>query len=166
MKNSLNLIEKIVSEREGHCFTYDGLDSFTTMNKKASYDNLQSAITYFQGKLPLEYVNFLKIFDGGTIFKFNDIDGFKLFSADEIVKENKSIKETLEEFHDENLIFFCTILGGDAEYLGFRVKDDSKYDVIFCALDEINNGCLVFEDSFEKLIINLIEKRGRYYWFD
>jgi len=169
MKIYIELIKQILKEG-GQITDCENFTSKFIMNLKASFEDLLECDLYFEGKLPDDYKYFLNFFDGGDLFNYNDIGGFAFFSSKRIIHENKFQRENhkendLEEYWDNNVILFATFICGDAEYLGFRIKENKEYDILDLTLYEPPSEWRIIDNSFDNFVEKLIKEKGKPYWF-
>ncbi|MCL1933783.1 MAG: SMI1/KNR4 family protein, partial [Candidatus Azobacteroides sp.] len=124
---------------------------------------------YFEGKLPDDYKYFLSFFDGGDLFNYNDVGGFTFFGSKRLIQENKFQRENhveadLEEYWDNNVILFAIFICGDAEFLGFRPKENGEYDILDITLYEAPAEWRVIDNSFDNFVEKFIKEKGKAYW--
>jgi hypothetical protein len=162
MKSYVDLIEQILN-KGGKIVDWEKLESSFTMNEYASFEDITKCDSYCGQKLPEEYKYFWKHYDGGILFKYDDIGGFEFLSTSDFIKENELHKECFGEDWDNSVILFCNLLG-TGEYLGFRLHDDSKYNIVHCVMIEHPDEWQSIEDSFDTLIETIIKEKGKEYW--
>jgi len=168
MKQYIKLIQQVL-QNGGAIVEYEGLISKFIMNPKASVKDLLECDLYFERKLPDDYKYFLSFFDGGDLFNYDNVAGLSLFSSKKIIQENKFQRDNhkendLDEYWDSDVIIFATDICGDAEYLGFRIKEDGKYDVLDMTLYEAPQEWRVIDNSFDNFVERLINEKGKAYW--
>jgi hypothetical protein len=161
MKLYINLIAQILSDG-GKVLTYENIDTSFVMNKKTFQENISTCNCYFNNRLPDEYKYFLNQFNGGKLF-YNDVGGFEIFGTNELIKENESQKAIYEEFWNEDIILFCELLG-NGEYLGFKIYNDMKYEIVHSILGQKPNEWRIVDSSFDAFIETIIKERGKEYW--
>lgn len=161
MESYIHLITQILS-RGGKVLTYENIDTSFVMNKKTSKKNISKCDYYFKNRLPDEYKYFLTHFNGGKLF-CNDVGGFKVFGTNELIKENESQKACYEEFWNDNIILFCELLG-NGEYLGFKMHNGRKYEIVHSMLGEKPDEWQIVDSSFDTFIETIIIERGKEYW--
>lgn len=158
--NKLKNIESNLSSEK--IFTDEGLEATFTFNKAATENGITQANSFFENKLPTEFIEFLKIYNGCTLFNVNDIGGFQIFSDDQLVRENKFQKLNFEDDWDDNVIIFCSCIG-DGDYIGFHLSNDG-YEIIDCFGEEIPLNWRPIEPSFDIFLEKLIDHKGEKYW--
>jgi hypothetical protein len=163
MKEYLDSINDILFQG-GQIKTYEGLDSSFHLKDSALEEEIKECDVYFKERLPAEYKFFLKNYNGGVLFQVEDIGGFKFLGAKELVKEDLFQRSNFQEDWDDSVIVFCHCLG-DAEYLGFKILENSKYQILHCMMYEFPSEWQVIGDSFDGLVLQLIKERGKKYWF-
>lgn len=114
-------------------------------------------------KIPKDYIDFLQKFDGWTMFKFNDLGGFRFLGTNNISKETELQKQTYGNDWDCDIIVFCTMIC-DSDFIGFRNKSDGTYDILDCYHDENPKNWKVIGNSFSDFLESLIEQKGKKYW--
>jgi hypothetical protein len=166
MKMFLKLIKEVVSDGMiGNIKTYEGLDSTFEMRKMASEESINKCSSSFKFPFPDEYKQFLGKYNGGILFKVQDIAGFDVFGTNEIEKENSFQKENFGTDWNDSIILFCCCVG-DAEYIGFKFDDEGKYSLVYCIMDELPENWHTFKGSFGDFVETLINENGRKYWGD
>lgn len=138
-----------------------GLETKSYGNAGASESDIRSGD--LPSDLPNEYIDFLKYANGCTLFNYKDLDGFQLFGTQELGKENKAIKKLYEEYWDESVIVFCTILG-EGNYIGFRVRGGNTYEILDCFHEYVPAQWEVIGHSFDEFLERLIDLKGEKYW--
>lgn len=131
MKQYLIEIEHLL--REKNVVTYEGLSSEVLMNGPASEKDIVDIEHALRKKIPDDYLTFLKNYNGGILFKFEDLGGFRFFSTQEIVKGNVFQKKQFGDDWDDDILLFGQGLGDD-EYVGFRCHSD-RYEILDCVMD-------------------------------
>ncbi len=110
--------------------------------------------------IPDEYLNFLRFANGMTLFNLDDIDGYKFFSVEEIIKENKLLADSEEERWTGERIVFCGILG-EGNYIAF----DLKTKLLLDGFHEIySDEWETIPLSFGEFLKKLIELKGEKFW--
>lgn len=149
----------------GFVFTFENIISVNEMKSGADEQQVSALIKYFNLKLPNDYIEFLKYFDGGILFKIEDIAGFQLLGCSDIVKVNKTQNSDYGSDWDDNIILFCSSVG-DNEYIGFKITDDFNYKIIDCDLSELPKNWHIIGDTFSEFITKLIDEKGRKFWLN
>ena len=158
-KNKLDelLIQGTIVSRDGLQVTFSKKGTATTQQIKALNER-------FDIRLPVEYVNFLLDYNGLELYKYEDIGGFLFFQTDNLVEENNLIKEDYEaEDWDNSIVLFCRVLG-EGNFIGFRLKDNDKYEVIDCFHESLPSEWEVIETSFNIFMDKLLKNEGEKYW--
>lgn len=163
MKQYLVQIEQMLN-RNGGLMTYEGLSSECVMNAPASEHEINNCKQSLSKEIPQQYIHFLNAYNGGTVFKIEDFAGYRLFSTQEIIKENAFQKENFGSNWDESIVLFCSCLG-DNEYLGFKIHED-MYDIVDCVMDVVPKAWEVIGSNFDDLIQKLIKEKGKKYWLN
>lgn len=146
----------------GKTFTDEGLEATFTFNKGATEHEIKQANSFFQNNIPAEFIEFLKIFNGSSLFNVNDVGGFLIFGDDQLIRENKFQKLNFEGDWDDHVIIFCSCIG-DGDYIGFRLSNDG-YEIIDCFGEEIPLNWRRIASSFDIFLEKLIDHKGRKYW--
>jgi hypothetical protein len=163
MKLYIDLIKRVLNIG-GKIVDYENFNTSFIMSEPASKKNIAECDLYFDKKIPNEYKYFLECYNGGILFEYDNIAGFKFLSTSEIIKENDLVKDSFrdEDWYD-NVILFCKLLG-NGEYFGFRLQDDSKCEIVHCFMEMTPDEWPIISDSFDYLIENIIKERGKEYW--
>ena len=82
------------------------------------------------------------------LFNYDNLDGIKLLSLQEIEKYTNYCKNTFEEDWQDNIIIFAKIIGED-NYLGFRMKEN-YYEIIDCYFEESPSEWAVIAYEFDE----------------
>jgi len=114
-------------------------------------------------KIPNDYLDFLQIFNGLTLFKFKDLGGFKFLGTNDISKETEIQRQTYEEDWDNDIIVFCNLIC-DGDFISFKNKNDGSYEILDCYHDENPQNWKVVSYSFCYFLERLIEEKGKRYW--
>ena len=112
--------------------------------------------------MPKEYMEFLSFSNGMELFNYDEIDGVKLLSLNEIENYTSYGKNTFEEDWQDNVLFFAKIIGED-NYLGFRMKEN-KYEVIDCYFEELPSEWNIVAESFDDFLEKYITNNGEKFW--
>jgi len=163
MKQYIKLITDILNDG-GKIIDCENFLSDFVMHESVEQEDLFECELYFDRKLPEDYKYFLNIYNGGKLFNYNDLGGFRFFSAKELICENEIQKNSFGNDWDNNIILFSDFICGDAEYLGFRPKEDEKYDIIDLTLYEPPSEWRVIDNSFDNFVEKLIKEKGKVYW--
>jgi SMI1 / KNR4 family (SUKH-1) len=129
----------------------------------ASEETIKQCQLYFNHKLPMDYVSFLRTYDGCTLFKVDDVAGFRFWGCEELIQQNKFHKNNVGADWDDRVILVCACLG-DGDYIGIKVIDDQSYCILDCFGEEIPARWTVIGNSFSHFIATLIDQKGRKFW--
>ena len=140
-----------------------GLQTKSYGNGGASEFDLTSA--NLPNDLPRDYIDFLKIANGCTLFNYDDLDGFQFFGTQELGKENMEMKKSYEDDWDNSVIVFCTILG-EGNHIGFKILDESSYQILDCFHEYVPAQWEVIGNSFDTFLEKLIDLKGEKYWLE
>lgn len=115
-------------------------------------------------EFPSSFKSFLKIYNGGEIYNYDWLDGFKIFSTDEIVEVNKFIANEYGEDWINSIIIFAECIG-EGNYLGFKVSENcEEYQVLDCFHEELPINWKTIDKSFDMFLYHLILHNGNKYW--
>lgn len=145
-------IEK--NDSNGNCIS-------VTVKKNQSL-NSQKSKSALIDSIPDQYVEFLLFSDGMELFNYDNLDGLKLLSLQEIEQYTNYCKNTFEEDWQDNIIIFAKIIGED-NYLGFRLYDNC-YEVIDCYFEELPSDWEVIDGQFDDFLKNYITGKGNKFW--
>ena len=143
--------------------TYEGLKSHIVVRSGASEEEINKCNSYFENKLPEDYLSFLKRYNGGFFFKVNDIGGFQFWGCDELIYQNTFHKENLGNDWDKRIILICACLG-DGDYVGIKIHKDNSYEILDCFGEEIPINWKHIGDSFCSFLEKIIDQRGKKFW--
>lgn len=97
--------------------------------------------------------------NGLILFQKDDIDGYKIFSLNEIISKNKYLQEIYEDGWDENKIIFCEIIG-EGNYIAID-KNGNIYD----GFHEIDpKEWPLISNSLEEFLQFLVKNNGNKFW--
>jgi hypothetical protein len=161
-KKYINLLEDIISKGEVIIDFLNHKTSFS-VNQNASSGELLKCNLFFDNKIPEDYLFFLRQYNGAILYNFDNFLGFELLNTDRIIEVNKFPREELADYWND-VILFCEKWGGDSEYLGFKLSDDSNYKIIDCCLDDGPEDWIYLNDTFDSFIENLLIEKGKEYW--
>jgi hypothetical protein len=113
--------------------------------------------------LPDAYVDFLKYANGCTVFNVKDLDGFHFLGTADIGQENKALKGSYEEYWDDSITIFCTILG-EGNYIGFRMSESKTYEILDCFHEYVPAQWEIISGSFDAFLEKLIDLKGEKFW--
>jgi len=163
MKPYIKFIKQII-QKEGTITDYENRISVFVMNESATDEEISKCDVYSKNRLPNEYKYFLQYFNGGILFEYDEIVGFKFLGSNDLIQENEFRKEGFGEDWDNNVILFCYLVG-IGECIGFRFKETKDYEIVHCFMDMLPNEWLVIGNSFDEFIGKLIVEKGKEYWF-
>jgi len=163
--NSRNLIQKLENlfKTEVILTNSENMPVSCISNGSISEDRLKSFTADLEFKLPKDYLDFLKIFNGCTIFNYDDLAGFKFLGTEDLRNGNLNQKERYEDLWDESIIVFCEELGS-GDFISFRQRDDEGYEILDCCHDDLPKDWIVISNSFNDFLEKLIDGKGRPYW--
>jgi hypothetical protein len=162
MKPYIKFIKQVI-QGTGKILDCENFLSSFLMNKPASEEEIKKCDSYSNNRLPAEYKYFLAYFNGGTLFEYEAIAGFKFLGTSEFIEENEFRKEGFGEFWDNNVILFCYLVG-IGECLGFRFNATQGYEIVHCYMDVLPKEWKSVDSSFDNFVDNLIKERGKEYW--
>ncbi len=130
-------------------------------NDPINNSKFESSLLYI---IPKEYVELLSFSNGMELFNYDDIDGLKLLSLQEIENYTSYGKKTFEEDWQDNILFFAKIIGED-NYLGFRI-DGNKYEIVDCYFEELPSEWRSVSDKLDDFLEKYIVKNGEMFWIN
>lgn len=136
----------------------EGLQTNSVGNKPAT----QNEIELVKNLVPNDYIEFLKLWNGCSLFNLENQAGFTFFGALEIVNETNNFKEIYDSDWDESIVLFCSNLGS-GDFIGFRVNE-SGYEIVDCCHDDLPADWIVITNSFDQFTNGLIDGKGDKYW--
>jgi hypothetical protein len=142
---------------------YEGLNVNFFANNSAEPKQIQNVIAFFKERLPNEYIDFLKLYNGCELYKLEDIGGFNFLSTEMIMKENDFHKKEYGDAWDDSIIFFCECLG-EGNFIGFRPLENGKYLLLDCFHEEKPSEWRPIGDSFDVFLEKLIDLKGEKFW--
>ncbi len=128
----------------------------------ASSDEIESISSTIIELIPKDYIDFLKCWNGCTLYDLEGQAGFQFFDTNEIEFETNNFKDIYESDWDESIILFCSVLGS-GDYIGFRIKSNS-YEVIDCCHDDRPQDWSVITNTFTDFINQLLDAKGTSFW--
>lgn len=140
---------------------YEGLS--VTFNKNAPAKENDTFLIKPKLKIPQDYIDLLRFYNGCTLFKFEDIGGFNLLGTEEIESETNLQKQTYQEDWDESLTVFCRLIA-DGDFISFRNKDDNCYDILDCYHDDSPKNWTIISNSLDDFLERLIDEKGKRFW--
>jgi hypothetical protein len=115
-RSILDDINRIVSKRS---------DLNSNLNKPASDFQINELRSTFD--LPEEFIDLFRFSNGLELYRLDDIDGYKFFSTEEMISENRILQQTYDEEWLPNRIAFCVILG-EGNFLAIDLNNNSILD--------------------------------------
>lgn len=156
-------IETLVKDNFGVVETFDGVLSKNITKEPANDLEIANSDTYFNNKIPHDYLNFLKKYNGIVLFDVAGISGFKFFGCQELILENKFQKENLGIQWDDNILLICSCLG-DGDFIGLNITSKNSYEIVDCFNEEIPSNWASINGSFEFFLEKIIDEKGRKFW--
>jgi hypothetical protein len=98
------------------------------------------------------------------LFNYDNLDGLKLLSLQEIEQYTKYCKNTFEEDWQDNIIIFAKIIGED-NYLGFKLNDNN-YEIIDCYFEEMPSDWESIGCQFDEFLKKYITEKGNKFWIN
>ncbi|HMC99839.1 MAG TPA: SMI1/KNR4 family protein [Ferruginibacter sp.] len=140
---------------------YEGLSVTFIKNSPASDEAIAALPSNLD--IPNDYIQFLKAFNGCTLFEYKDFGGFEFLAADQIERELTIQRETYAEDWDESLMVFCNV-PGDGDFISFRNKGNNEYEILDCYHDDSPKNWNTITNSFDVFLERLIDEKGKRYW--
>lgn len=157
LKNKLNIV---FSSRLTHS---KELELSSHANAGAAEFAIRKAAVNLPVALPKDYSDFLQYANGCTIYNYHDLDGFCFFGIDELQKRTNDVQEIYDNEWDQAIIVFCSILG-EGNFIGFRVLDETTYEILDCFHEYLPAEWEVIGTSFDEFLEKLIDLKGKKYW--
>lgn len=133
-------------------------------NIGANVNEIESLSRNYLSKLPNDYIEFLKNWNGCTLFDLLQSAGFTFFGTNQIEQETEGFKEVYENEWDESIVLFCSVMGS-GDFLGFRLLSDS-YEIIDCYHEDNPKDWAVISTSFSDFMNKLIDSKGSSFWLE
>jgi hypothetical protein len=164
MKNHI-LTDKLnlLFDQQDTYIDYEGLTVTFHKNKGATQQELDSVISTEKLKIPQDYIDFLQVFNGCTLFKYQDLGGFEFLGTMNILKETDIQKQAYEEDWDNDILVFCRLIG-DGDFISFKSNNNNSYDILDCYHDDKPQNWKVISNSFSDFLKRLIDGKGKRYW--
>lgn len=134
----------------------------SSFNEGLSDNELNDIPLAIISKLPQDYLDLMNAFNGFTIFNVQDLCGFRFLGLQHLVSENEFLKQAYEDW-DDNILMFCATLG-DGNFIGVRVLDDGRYEILDCLHEERPSEWATITNSLSEFLEKVIEFKGAYYW--
>ncbi len=113
-------------------------------------------------RIPKQYIEFLSYSNGMELFNYDNIDGLKLLSFQEIEKYTLYAKNTYEEDWNDNIMIFAKLIGED-NYLGFRIEEN-QYEIIDCYFEDSPFEWKMISKDYDDFLTKYIKGFGDKYW--
>lgn len=133
-------------------------------NNRANSNEIKGISSDFVAFIPNDYIEFLKNWNGCTLFDLKQQAGFNFFSTREIENETHGFKEIYGIDWDESIILFCSVIGA-GDFIGFR-KNSEGYAILDCCHDDSPHMWKEISNSFGDFMNKLIDGRGAPFWLD
>lgn len=118
-----------------------------------------------QIEIPKQYTEFLLKYNGAKLFDYDGVDGLNLLSIQDILKYTLYASNTFEEDWISNIIIFGKIIGEDS-YLGFKVNENEKCQIVDCYFEELPIDWNCFDLSFDEFLLRYISGKGNKFWIE
>ncbi len=166
IKNYAQQITALLSTKyTGSILDNEGLLCQILLTPSAGNEELEECQKYFKDKIPSEYLEFLRFSNGAILYNYEDLGGYDFLGTQALVKEDLFQREQFGEDWQENIILICRIIA-NAEFIGFKINHDKKYELMFCSMDSMPDTWEPIGESFDEFISTLVDEKGREYWFD
>ena len=116
-----------------------------------------------KSRIPKDYIDFLKVFDGCTLYRYKDLGGFEFLGTSDILKETDLQRQIYEEDWNNDITVFCRLIC-DGDFISFKNNSDGTYDILDCYHDDKPQNWKVISNSFDNFLERLIDETGRPYW--
>lgn len=132
------------------------------MNPASSIEEIERIECSTGIKLPVDYKQFLKKYNGARIYDYEGIDGFAILGCDEIEKANNFARATYEEDWPTHLLVFAKYIG-ESNYLAFNTLNQEN-SIVDCFFEEMPDNWDIIAKDFDNFLDRLIDSNGRKYW--
>lgn len=132
------------------------------MNLAADENQIETLNDRIENRLPIQYKEFLKQYNGARLYDYEGLDGFQFLSCDEVISANRFAKATFEEDWEDNLLIFAKYIG-ESNYLAFDTSSREE-KVIDCYFEEMPSNWNTIASNFDEFIQLLIESDGSKFW--
>jgi len=114
--------------------------------------------------LPKSFDKFLLNYNGGELYDYEGLDGFKIFGTKEIIKINNMISQEYEEDWIDNIVIFAECIG-EGNYLGFKRQSNcDEYKVLDCFHEDLPINWETIANNFDEFLEKLVLNNGNKYW--
>ena len=141
----------------------EGKNISTIINKNPAYNDCRKDYNFIK-IIPKEYVDFLSFSNGMELYNYDDIDGVRLLSLEEMEEYTLYAKNTFEDNWQDNILIFAKIIGEDS-YLGFKLYE-MKYEIVDCYFEVLPSEWSVIGENFDDFLQKYISKNGDKYWIN
>jgi len=131
------------------------------LNKPLDFHELVEAKLMNSIKLPESYESFLQTYNGGKLYNYENLDGYKLLSIDEIKRITNDVATAYEDDWLENILIFAEIIG-EGNYLAFDFSRNCA--ILDCYHEEIPKNWSTICKDFDTWLNKLIESNGEKFW--
>lgn len=132
------------------------------MDELATKEDILRVPYSYEFKLPYSYKEFLLKYNGGRIYDYENLNGFKLLGTENIININNELL-----YRDLKDIFvFCELIG-ESKYLGFDLSFNiyGEYRVVLVSINErLPVSCLLIAENFNKWLELLALHGGSKFW--
>jgi len=133
-------------------------------NPPANYEEIQDLENIIGIKLPESIINIYLSFNGAEFFNYDNIDGFRLFSLENIRNEIENAKIIYEKSWDCSIILLMEMIG-EGNLIGIKTKDNKEL-VVDCFHEVDPKEWKVIEQNIDVFMKKLFHNDGRKYWLD
>ena len=112
--------------------------------------------------IPKQYIEFLLYSNGMELYNYDNIDGLKLLSIQELETHTDYSINTFEDDWQDNILIFAKIIGED-NYLGFRINDQ-YCEIIDCYFEQMPSDWEVIDGTFDEFLTKYLISNGNKYW--
>lgn len=104
----------------------------------------------------------LRISDGFEIYNFQGVDGYKVFSTDELLGINKLVSDSYGDEWNEQFLVFAECIG-DGTYLAVKRAQDGD-EVVDCFLEVDPSEWEMISPNVDEFFAQLIKSNGQKFW--
>ena len=112
--------------------------------------------------IPKQYIEFLLFSNGMELYNYDNIDGLKLLSLQEIEMYTAYSRNTFEEDWQDNILIFGKIIGED-NYLGFKIYEE-YYEIVDCYFEQLPSEWETIDGTFDGFLTKYLTGNGNKYW--
>lgn len=122
---------------------------------EAQIEQLKSVYSF-----PAVFYDLMRFSNGMELFNFKDLDGYRFYSVDSLIKENKGLISTYEEQWTEAILVFCEILG-EGNYIAVNLATGEILD----GFHEVDpDQWRVISPNLISFLDKLIKLKGEKFW--